>query len=109
MSIILDRISFEGPLEMDGKGLPTSSGVYFISTESAGGMRILGIYCADDILYSFQSNEKRDCWTKHRDDGLGVYYGMIGTPKKELETVCRKMINDRFYALPCVTPVSDDF
>lgn len=72
-------------------------------------MRILGVYSADNILYSFQSNEKRDCWTKHRDDGLAVYYSMTDIPKEKVETVCRKMINDRFYALPCIIPVSDDF
>jgi len=109
MSITVDGMHFEGPMKMDGNGLPTSPGIYFVSTGSAGGIRILGIYNADDILHSFQSNEKRDCWTKHCDDGLAVYYIATDISKKEREAMCNKMINDRFYALPCVDTISDDF
>jgi len=109
MAIVMDKMIFEGPFEIDGHELPNSSGIYFVSTKSAGGIKILGIYDGDDIAASFRSNGNRQCWKKYSDDGLTVYYVITNTSKEKREAARYKMINDRFYTLPCIDPISDDF
>lgn len=105
---IFDGTDFKGSLPISGEGLPSSAGVYLICTESAGGIKILGVYEGADMLASMKSNPKSECWKKHEDKGLDVYYFVEDDPSKR-ERLCRKTIDGRWYDVVCNDPPMDDF
>lgn len=108
MPEIFDRMRFQGPLTMDGMDLPSLSGIFIIGTLSSGGIKMLGIYQADDMKRAFLNHDKRACWTNHQDHGLNLYYLEV-QDERERERICRKMVMDRWYPVPCVDRPQDDF
>jgi len=99
---------FQGPLSMDGTDLPSQSGIFIVGTLSSGGIKMLGIYDADDMKGAFLNHEKKDCWKNNQDRGLNLYYLEVEDPR-EREKTCRKMVMDRWYPVPCVDLPKDDF
>ncbi len=108
MATVFDGMDFEGPNPLESLSLPSAPGIYIVATEASGGVKMLGIYQADDMLADFSSHEKRECWEKNADQGLDVFYRQIDDIK-ERDRACRKMISDRWYRLDCVDPPRDDF
>jgi hypothetical protein len=108
MAEIFDRMRFQGPIDIDGSLLPSSSGIYIVGTLSSGAIKMLGIYHGNNMHQSFLQNEKRGCWEKNKDLGLNLYYLEV-SDERERERTCRKMIMDRWYPVLCVDSVQDDF
>ena len=102
-----DGTMFEGP--MDISALPHSPGVYLITTEASGGVKILGAYGAEDMCQSAASNPKRACWEKNRKDTDPVAYYIAETDPKRRESICRGLIERRFYEMVCNDPPRDEF
>ena len=105
---IFDGMEFTGPVEIDD--LPSSPGVYFITTDASGGVKLLGIYNGgDDIKGSSEVNPKRDCWQKNRKDTDPVAYYILENDPKKRESICRGIIDRRYYEMVCNDPPRDDF
>ncbi|MBO6083479.1 MAG: hypothetical protein J6O90_00140 [Candidatus Methanomethylophilaceae archaeon] len=102
-----DGIEFTGPVPTDG--LPPVPGVYLITTYASGGVKLLGVYEAEDMNASSAANPKRDCWMKNRmDTDPEAYYLEEKDPSKRADIVLGVM-HRRFYNLTCNDPIRDDF
>ena len=106
--MMLRNIEFEGPFEMDVKA-PESAGLYMVCTESSGGIRILGIYHADNIGQSLTSNEFKEKWIECIDMGLFYYYSETDIPSYKREEKVLDIISTRPYDVLCVNPIKDDW
>ena len=103
-----DGIEFTGPVEISN--LPNSPGVYMITTDASGGVKILGIYDGgNDMRKSSESNPKKDCWMKHRKDTDPVAYYIAEDDLGKRPSICRGIIDRRYYDMPCNDPPKDDF
>ena len=102
-----DGIMYEGPMDIDS--LPHSPGVYLITTEASGGVKILGAYGAEDMCQSAASNPKRGCWEKNRKDTDPVAYCRIEGDAGSRDSAVISVLRSRFYSLECNDPISDDF
>ena len=105
---IFDRYEFAGPAEI--ADLPSSPGVYLITTDASGGIKLLGVYDGgDDMKISAEKNPKKDCWQKNRKDTDPVAYYILENDGKTRERICRSIIDRRFYEMVCNDPPRDDF
>ena len=105
---IFDRYEFIGPVEITD--LPTSPGLYLITTDASGGIKLLGAYDGgDDMRTSAANNPKKDCWQKNRKDTDPVAYYISENDPKRRGSICRSIIDRRFYEMVCNDPQRDDF
>ena len=102
-----DGMMFEGP--MDIGSLPRSPGIYLITTEASGGVKILGVYGAEDMCQSAQTNPKRGCWELNRKDTDPVAFCRSEPDPDRRQSVVFGMMQNRFYDVECVDPIRDDF
>ena len=102
-----DGIMFEGP--MDIAALPHSPGVYLITTEASGGVKILGAYGAEDMCQSAATNPKRACWEKNRKDTDPVAFCRVVADADARDRLSFSIMHGRFYELVCNDPIGDDF
>ncbi len=102
-----DGMDFEGPMEIDA--LPHSPGVYLITTDASGGVKILGAYQAADVNADAAQNPKRDCWMKNRKDTDPVAYYMKEEDTEAREKIVLAFMYRRPYDLVCNDPIRDDF
>ncbi len=102
-----DGTEFTGPVGISD--LPHIPGVYIITTEASGGVKILGVYDGEDMNSSAASNPKRGCWEKNRKDTEPTaFYREERDPDKRLSLIFGIM-QRRFYGLVCNDPIKDDF
>ena len=106
--MMLRDIEFEGPFEMGIKA-PESAGLYLVCTESSGGIRILGVYDADNIDQSLASTEFKEKWVECTDMGLFYYYSEMDIPSYRREEKVQDIISTRPYDVLCVKPIKDDW
>ena len=108
MMAIFDGIEFTGPVDLSD--IPSAAGVYLITTEASGGIKLLGIYDGgDDMRSSAGKNPKKECWQKNRKDtDPAAFYVQENDPKRR-ERICRGIIDRRFYEMVCNDPPRDDF
>lgn len=105
---IFDGMEFTGPVEIGN--LPGIPGAYIITTDASGGVKLLGAYDGgDDMKASAGSNPKKDCWMKNRKDTDPVAYYIAETDPKRRESICRGLIERRFYEMVCNDPPRDEF
>ena len=105
---IFDGNEYAGPVGIGD--LPDSPGVYLVTTEASGGIKILGIYGSDSsIASSAESNPKKACWERNRKDSDPAFYYLISSDAAARERICRNMIDRRFYEVVCNDPPRDDF
>ena len=102
-----DGMDFEGPMEI-GK-LPHSPGVYLITTDASGGVKIIGVYQAADMGADAAQNPKRNCWIKNRKDTDPVAYCMAEPDADAREKIVLAFMYRRPYDLVCNDPIRDDF
>jgi hypothetical protein len=107
--VIFDGNKYEGPVPVTGEDVPNGPGVYLICTDSAGGIKILGVYESDDMRMSIANNPKSKCWKENCDNGLSAYYLMMDAPQTKREDLCRRTIENRWYRVVCNDPPMDDF
>lgn len=106
--MIMRNIEFKGPFPME-KEAPESAGLYLVCTESSGGIRLIGVYEADNIRESIETNEFREKWNDYVDMDLFYYYSESDmSPEKRFEK-CRDIIDTRPYAVTCVNAICDDW
>ena len=102
-----DGTDFEGPIEI--ADLPHEPGVYLITTDASGGVKIIGAYEAEDMGRSASENPKRLCWTKNRKDTDPVAYYLLEKEKDAREKLVLNVMLRRPYDLVCNDPIRDDF
>ena len=102
-----DGIDFTGPVEIDS--LPSEPGVYLITTDASGGVKLIGVYGAADMNADAKINPKKDCWQKNRKDTDPVAYYLLEKDPSKRDSVCAGIVYRRFYDLPCNDPPKDDF
>jgi len=103
-----DGMMFTGPVGIDE--LPNVPGMYIITTDASGGVKILGAYDGgNDMNASAKTNPKRDCWQKNRKDTDPVAYYIAENDAKKRDNICRGLIERRFYEMVCNDPLKDDF
>lgn len=107
--MMIRDIEFRGP-EPLGTELPDHAGIYMICTESSGGIRILGVYGAQDMRLDMERNEFAGSWKRYEDsNGLFVYWsGDMGNIDAIVPKV-RDIIYTRPYDVPCVKRMEDDW
>ena len=104
----IDRYDFIGPVEI--RDLPPSPGLYLITTDASGGIKLLGAYDGgNDMRSSAEKNPKKDCWQKNRKDTDPVAYYILEDDAKKRNSICRSIIDRRFYEMVCNDPPRDDF
>lgn len=102
-------VEFHGP-EPLGTELPDHPGIYLVCTESSGGIRILGVYGAEDMRKDFESNEFAESWEQYEDaNGLFVYWSGDMGDKDEVSSKIWDIIYTRPYPVPCVKRPEDDW
>ena len=105
---IFDKYDFIGPVEI--KDLPSSSGLYLITTDASGGIKLLGVYDGgNDMKASAEKNPKKDCWQKNRKDTDPVAYYILEQDAGKRNRICRGIIDRRSYEMVCNDPPQDDF
>ena len=104
---IFDGYDFDGPVGIDS--LPGSSGVYIITTQASGGIKILGVYAAKDMHQSSIDNPKRTCWQKNRKDTDPEAYFILTDDDVIKSRICDSIITRRYYRIECNDPIKDDF
>ena len=105
---IFDGMQFTGPVDIGA--LPNVPGMYIITTDASGGVKILGAYDGgNDMNASAKCNPKRDCWQKNRKDTDPVAYYITENDGKRRDSICRGLIERRFYEMVCNDPPRDDF
>ena len=103
-----DKYEFTGPVEI--RDLPSFPGLYLITTDASGGIKLLGVYDGgNDMKASAERNPKKDCWQKNRKDTDPVAYYILENDHKTRNDICRKIIDRRFYEMVCNDPPKDDF
>lgn len=102
-----DGMDFDGPMEIEN--LPHIPGVYLITTDASGGVKIIGAYQGTDVCADAASNPKRACWMKNRKDTDPVAYCMRETDADARERIVLAFMYRRPYDLVCNDPIKDDF
>ena len=107
--MIIRDVEFIGP-EPLGTELPDYPGIYLVCTESSGGIRMLGVYGAQDMRADFKVNEWAPQWKSYEDnEGLFVYWS---TDMGTIDVINPKVwdiIYTRPYDVPCVKRMEDDW
>lgn len=106
--MIMRGVDFGNPMPMDGE-IPPSPGLYMVCTESSGGIRVIGVYAAENIRESFMTNEYRDSWSDYEDSGLFLYVSVLDENIETLDAKCIDIIDTRFYTTPCSKIPGDDW
>ena len=105
---IFNKYDFIGPVEITD--LPSSPGLYLITTDASGGIKLLGVYDGgNDMRASAEKNPKKDCWQKNRKDSDPVAYYIPEDDPRKKDTICRGIIDRRYYEMVCNDPPRDDF
>ena len=108
IDMMMRDIEFLGP-EPLGYELPDHSGIYLVCTESSGGIRILGVYGADDMRKDILENPFSKDWKGYEDNcGLFVYWSEE-LPYDTVQTKVWDIISTRPYPVPCVKRLEDDW
>lgn len=103
-----DGMDFTGPVAIDS--LPSGPGMYIITTDASGGVKILGAYDGgNDMNASAKSNPKKDCWMKNRKDTDPVAYYITESDAGKRGRICRGLIERRYYEMVCNDPPRDEF
>ena len=102
-----DGMDFTGPIEIDV--LPHTAGIYLITTDASGGVKIIGAYKATDMHDDAAQNPKRGCWEKNRKDTDPVAYWMAEPDADAREKIVLAFMYRRPYDLVCNDPIRDDF
>ncbi len=102
-----DGIDFDGP--MDISALPHEAGVYIITTEASGGVKILGVYEGEDANASAAGNPKKGCWEKNRKDTDPVAYFRPERDPDARQKAIWGIMQRRFYGIVCNDPLKDEF
>ena len=107
--MIIRDVEFFGP-EPLGTELPDYAGIYLVCTESSGGIRIIGVYGAQDMRGDFPLNQFKDEWSRYEDNnGLFVYWS---TDMGNIDVINPKVadiIYTRPYPVTCVKRLEDDW
>lgn len=107
--MIIRDVEFFGP-EPLGTELPKYAGIYLVCTESSGGIRILGVYGAQDMRSHFESNEFADSWREHEDrEGLFVYWSKDMGNVDVVNPKVWDIIYTRPYPVSCVKRMEDEW
>ena len=107
--MIIRDVEFIGP-EPLGTELPDYPGIYLVCTESSGGIRILGVYGAQDMRSDFEENEWSSEWGSHEDnEGLFVYWSTEMGGEDDIDSKVWDIIYTRPYEVPCVKRMADDW
>ncbi|MBO4552435.1 MAG: hypothetical protein J5673_04495 [Candidatus Methanomethylophilaceae archaeon] len=105
---LFDGMEFTGPVEIGM--IPNVPGVYIITTDASGGVKILGAYDGgDDMNSSAKNNPKRTCWERNRKDSDPVAYCIAESDGRRRESICKGLIERRFYEMVCNDPPRDEF
>ena len=103
-----DKYEFTGPVEI--RELPSSPGLYLITTDASGGIKLLGVYDGgNDMKTSAEKNPKKGCWQKNRKDTDPVTYYILEDDARRRDSICRSIIDRRYYEMVCNDPPRDDF
>lgn len=102
MSIEIGWFSFEGPHDSLDAVEP-KLGVFVVLAQSEGGVMMLEIDEAEDVVAGIKGHERRACWEENQDQGLR--YAVLYTP--DLNEESRQLIVKEIrmeYVMPCSPP-----
>ena len=74
MSILIDGLTFQGPMLLGRDEMPRVPAIALVCTEAGEGMKIMSIVHGKDISEVLKDNPKMDCWKKHAFHGnIDIY------------------------------------